>query len=110
MLLGLDLGTTAVKAVVLDPERGLLASDSLPNAPASPHPGWSEQDAGAWLVNALELIPRVCAAAGVDAGRDHGRRRRGLRALRPAARRATTGRCAPRCSTTTPARTPRSTS
>ena len=57
MLLGLDLGTTAVKAVVLDPERGLLAADSLPNAPASPQPGWSEQDAGAWLDNALALIP-----------------------------------------------------
>jgi xylulokinase len=66
VLLGLDLGTTAVKAVVLDPDRGLLAADSLPNAPASPQPGWSEQDAVAWLHNALALIPRVCAAAGID--------------------------------------------
>ena len=66
MLLGLDLGTTAVKAVVLDSDRGLLAADSLPNAPASPQPGWSEQDAGAWLDNALALIPRVCAAAGIE--------------------------------------------
>jgi xylulokinase len=68
VLLGLDLGTTAVKAVVLDPERGLLASESLPNTPTSPRPGWSEQDPGAWLANALELIPAVCAAAGVDPG------------------------------------------
>jgi xylulokinase len=67
VLLGLDLGTTAVKAVVLDPQRGITASESLPNQPASPHPGWSEQDAGAWLANALALIPRVCAAAGVSA-------------------------------------------
>jgi xylulokinase len=66
VLLGLDLGTTAVKAVVLDPARGLLASHSLPNAPASRHPGWSEQDAAAWLVNALELVPLVCAAAGIE--------------------------------------------
>ena len=66
MLLGLDLGTTAVKAVVLDSERGLLAAHSLANSPASPHPGWSEQDAEAWLVNALELIPIVCAAASLD--------------------------------------------
>jgi xylulokinase len=66
VLLGLDLGTTAVKAVVLDPERGLLAADSLPNSPASPQPGWSEQDAGAWLANALALIPAVCAAAAID--------------------------------------------
>jgi xylulokinase len=66
VLLGLDLGTTAVKAVILDPERGLLAALSLPNAPASPQPGWSEQDAGAWLANALELIPPTCAAAGVE--------------------------------------------
>ena len=53
MLLGLDLGTTAVKAVVLDPDSGLLAADSLPNSPSSPEPGASEQDAGAWLDNAL---------------------------------------------------------
>ena len=66
MLLGLDLGTTAVKAVVLDPQRGIGASGSLPNQPASPHPGWSEQDAGAWLANALALIPRVCADAGIQ--------------------------------------------
>ena len=66
MLLGLDLGTTAVKAVVLDPDSGLLAADSLPNSPSSPEPGASEQDAGAWLDNALALIPRVCAAAGVE--------------------------------------------
>jgi xylulokinase len=65
VLLGLDLGTTAVKAIVLDPERGILASDSLPNQPSSPHPGWSEQDAGAWLANALALVPRVCTAAGI---------------------------------------------
>jgi xylulokinase len=66
LLLGLDLGTTAVKAVVLDPDRGLLASDSLPNAPASPQPGASEQDAGAWFDNSMALIPRVCAAAGFE--------------------------------------------
>ena len=66
VLLGLDLGTTAVKAVVLDPQRGLLAAQSLPNAPASPQPGWSEQDAGAWLENALALVPLTCAAAGFD--------------------------------------------
>jgi xylulokinase len=65
VLLGLDLGTTAVKAVVLDPQRGIVASDSLRNEPASPHAGWSEQDAGAWLANALALIPRVCAVAGI---------------------------------------------
>ena len=68
MLLGLDLGTTAVKAIVLDPERGILASDSLLNQPSSPHPGWSEQDAGAWLANALALVPRVCTAAGIAPG------------------------------------------
>ena len=67
VLLGLDLGTTAVKAVILDPQRGLIAARSLPNAPASPHPGWSEQDAGAWLENAFELIPLTCSEAGIEA-------------------------------------------
>jgi xylulokinase len=68
VLLGLDLGTTAVKAVVLDPERGLLAARSLPNAPVSPQPGWSEQDAGDWLRNALALIPGTCAEGGLEPG------------------------------------------
>jgi xylulokinase len=68
VLLGLDLGTTAVKAVVLDPRHGVVAGDSLPNQPRSSHPGWSEQDARAWLANALELIPKVCAAAGIEPG------------------------------------------
>jgi xylulokinase len=66
VLLGLDLGTTAVKATVLDPVRGILAAESLPNTPASARPGWSEQDAGAWLENALALVPGVCAAAGLE--------------------------------------------
>jgi xylulokinase len=66
LLLGLDLGTTAVKAVVLDPAAGLLATAALPNTPASPEPGWSEQDACAWLGNALQLIPSVCAAASIE--------------------------------------------
>src|SRR4029077_19395039 len=39
---------------------------SARTAPASPQPGWWEQDAEAWLGNALALIPRVCAVAGID--------------------------------------------
>ena len=87
VLLGLDLGTTAVKAVVLDPERGLLAARSLRTRRPRRSPGASEQDAGAWLGNALELIPLVCADAGVSASADRRRRRRGLRALCRAPRR-----------------------
>lgn len=69
LLLGIDCGTTATKAVLLDPERGLVAEGSLPMALASPQPGWSEEDPEAWWANVCALVPRLLASAG--AGPEH---------------------------------------
>lgn len=67
MLLGLDIGTTAVKAVVLDPERGIVAAASRAHDTTSPGPSWSEAAPADWRAGALGLIGEVCAAAGIAA-------------------------------------------
>jgi xylulokinase len=48
MFLGIDLGTSAVKAVVLDREHRLLATGSAPLAVAQPQPLWREQHPRDW--------------------------------------------------------------
>ena len=69
LLLGLDIGTTATKCVLVDPTRGVIAEDSRPVTLSSPQAGWAEEDPATWWRNACELIPAVLAAAG-RAGRD----------------------------------------
>jgi xylulokinase len=49
MYLGIDLGTSAVKAVLVDDAQALVASRSRSIETNSPHPGWSEQDPRAWI-------------------------------------------------------------
>ena len=46
--LGIDIGTSAVKAVLVDGAERILASASRPLASAQPFPGWSEQDPEDW--------------------------------------------------------------
>src|SRR5580693_40761 len=68
LLLGLDLGTTATKCVLVDPGRGVIAEGSRPVALATAQPGWAEEDPATWWRNACELIPAVLAAGGRAAG------------------------------------------
>jgi xylulokinase len=54
--LGIDLGTSSVKAVLIDGDQRLLATASAPLAVARPHPGWSEQDPDAWWRATLAAV------------------------------------------------------
>ena len=47
-LIGLDVGTTGVKAVAIDHDGHLLASASEEYPLSTPHPGWAEQDPEDW--------------------------------------------------------------
>ena len=47
--LGLDVGTSAVKAVLVDGDQRLLAEAEAPLTTSRPQPLWSEQDPDAWL-------------------------------------------------------------
>ena len=66
MLLGLDVGTTALKAVILDPERGIVGAASRAHPSTSLGPSYSEADPRDWRANAIELVPRVCEAAAIS--------------------------------------------
>ena len=44
LLLGLDIGTSTVKALLLDSDRGVLGSVTADYPLYAPHPGWSEQE------------------------------------------------------------------
>ncbi|MCV5491995.1 FGGY family carbohydrate kinase, partial [Escherichia coli] len=43
MYLGIDLGTSAVKALVIDENNEIVATHSAPLTIQRPHPDWTEQ-------------------------------------------------------------------
>jgi xylulokinase len=49
MYLGIDLGTSAVKTILVDREQRVVASRSQSLGVSSPHPGHSEQDPAQWI-------------------------------------------------------------
>ncbi len=49
MYIGLDLGTSGVKGIVIDDEQTLLASATAGLSVQRPQTGWSEQDPGEWI-------------------------------------------------------------
>ena len=57
--LGLDIGTTAVKAIALDEEGRVVARAGAAHDLMTPHPGWAEGDPDAWWANAIACIRRV---------------------------------------------------
>ncbi|TNE65833.1 MAG: xylulokinase [Alphaproteobacteria bacterium] len=48
MFLGLDIGTSGVKAVLVDDQGALAAQATAPLTVSRPRPGWSEQDPESW--------------------------------------------------------------
>jgi len=65
LYLGIDLGTSAVKAVLVDDEQRLVATRSHPLAVASPHPGYSEQQPQHWVdatFATLDALKNACEA------------------------------------------------
>ncbi|HEU4985602.1 MAG TPA: FGGY family carbohydrate kinase, partial [Rhizobiaceae bacterium] len=49
MYLGLDLGTSGVKALLIDGDQKPVGSATAALTVARPHGGWSEQDPGDWI-------------------------------------------------------------
>lgn len=60
MYLGIDIGTSSVKVVLIDADQRIVASESAPLEVSRPHPGWSEQDPKSW-VDAAEAVIDVLA-------------------------------------------------
>ena len=92
MYLGLDLGTTGMKGVVLDEAQEVLAQAHAGLTVARPKDGWSEQDPEAWVDatrSVLSDLARDADLAGVEgiglSGQMHGATLVGAddRAIRP---------------------------
>lgn len=62
MYLGLDLGTSGVKALLIGDDQAVIAEAQAPLGVARPNPGWSEQDPADWIA-ATEAALRGLAAA-----------------------------------------------
>jgi len=68
LFLGLDLGTSALKAVLVDDRQRVVDQESVALAVAQPQPQWSEQDPEAWW----QACDRVLAAIALRQGRRMG--------------------------------------
>lgn len=66
LLLGLDLGTSSVKALLITPQGEVLASEAVEYEISSPFPGWAEQDPEAWYDAACLCLRRLAASASRD--------------------------------------------
>jgi len=62
MFLGIDLGTSSVKAVVLDRDHQVVASGTAPLTVDQPHPLWREQDPQAWWRACDDAVGQALAA------------------------------------------------
>jgi xylulokinase len=93
--LGIDVGTSSVKAVLLDERQFIVAEASVALTVARPHPLWSEQNPEDWWQATLGAVDRIREKAPRDwlglagiglSGQMHGATLldRGGRVLRPA--------------------------
>jgi xylulokinase len=65
-LLGIDLGTSSVKAVVTD-DSGRVIAQSVAGYPVSnPHPGWAEADPDHWLTASVTAVRQAVHNSGTS--------------------------------------------
>ncbi len=63
MYIGLDLGTTALKALLIDDEQRLIASATCSIETRHPAAGWAEQNPSDWIDAARQALARLRDAA-----------------------------------------------
>jgi xylulokinase len=62
-LLGIDLGTSSVKAVITDIRGAVLSHAAAEYAVSNPRPGWAETDPADWLSATISAVGAALAAA-----------------------------------------------
>ena len=67
-VLGIDVSTTATKAILVDPAGNVLGSASSEYGFEQPYPLWSEQDPRLWWGGAIDAIRRALDSAGLAGG------------------------------------------
>ena len=71
MYIGLDLGTSGLKGLLIDDDQRVLAEATAPLTVQRPHEGWSEQSPADWIA-AAEAVLDALAAQGLAAVRGIG--------------------------------------
>jgi xylulokinase len=72
VLLGIDVGTSNIKAVLATPEGQVLAEAQSSYSTHFPHPGWAEQNPDDWWAGTVAVVQAVIREAGVDAAQIKG--------------------------------------
>ena len=68
MYLGLDLGTSGVKSLLIDGDQAVIGSATGDLDASRPHPGWSEQDPADWIEAAGDAIGKLKRTHGAALG------------------------------------------
>lgn len=61
LAIGIDVGTTGLKAVALDPEAGVVAQAHRHHALRSQRPGWAEEDPAEWWSTTCDAVRELVA-------------------------------------------------
>jgi xylulokinase len=72
MYLGIDLGTSGVKLLLMDGAQDVVAEASAPLSVERPHPGWSEQEPAAWITATDAALADLAARTDLGALRGIG--------------------------------------
>jgi xylulokinase len=67
-LMGVDIGTSSTKTVVIRPDGIIVGLATQEYAVETPRPGWAEQNPETWVEAALDTMRRALAAADIPAG------------------------------------------
>jgi xylulokinase len=67
-LVGVDVGTSGVKGLAIDPAGAVIASAEAEYPLSTPRLGWAEQDPADWWTATEAVLSRLQAAAGVPDG------------------------------------------
>ncbi len=72
MHLGLDLGTSSLKALLIDGNERVVAEATAPLDVSRPHSGWSEQDPADWIAAAESVLSQLGEGADLSGVRGIG--------------------------------------
>jgi xylulokinase len=67
-LLGIDIGTSGTKTLLIDEEGRIVASASSEYPLSTPQPGWAEQDPEDWYRATVETVRNVLSSTGISGG------------------------------------------
>lgn len=67
-VLGIDVGTSGTKTILVDGDRRVVASKTIEYPMETPQPGWTQQDPALWWDAAVKTIRIVLERSGVAAG------------------------------------------